>query len=271
MRIAVRHTSRYLYSDAVKYGLQRLRLEPKHTSGQTVLAWEMGLEGARKEVEYDDQHNNHTVLVTMDEGASELAITCAGLVETADNSGVIGHQSGFLPLWFFLRQTSLTRPGTEIRQFAAELRGEGRDELDLLHALSNRVAERVRYEKGRTDATTTAEEALSAGHGVCQDQAHVFLSAARLLGFPARYVGGYLMMKDRVEQEAGHAWTEAHVNGLGWVGFDISNGISPDPHYIRVATGLDYRDAAPITGISFGPGESRLEVSLAVEHQPAQQ
>ena len=75
---------------------------------------------------------------------------------------------------------------------------------------------------------------------------------------PARYVSGYLMMNDRIEQEATHAWAEAWVQGLGWVGFDVSNGISPDPRYVRVATGRDYRDAAPITGISFGPVAEHL-------------
>ena len=63
---------------------------------------------------------------------------------------------------------------------------------------------------------------------------------ARALEVPARYVSGYLMMDDRVDQEATHAWAEAFVEGLGWVGFDISNGISPDPRYVRVATGRDY-------------------------------
>lgn len=75
------------------------------------------------------------------------------------------------------------------------------------------------------------------------------------------------MMNDRIDQEATHAWAEAHVEGLGWVGFDISNGISPDPRYVRVATGRDYRDAAPITGISFGSSAEMLTVDIAVEQQ----
>jgi len=88
---------------------------------------------------------------------------------------------------------------------------------------------------------------------------------------PARYVSGYLMMNDRFEQEAGHAWVEAHVDGLGWVGFDVSNGISPDARYVRVASGRDYAEAAPVTGISFGAGEGEVSVSLAVEQQAVQQ
>ena len=114
---------------------------------------------------------------------------------------------------------------------------------------------------------TTAEQAITAGEGVCQDHAHIFISAARLLEVPARYVSGYLMMNDRVDQDATHAWAEAYVDDLGWVGFDISNGISPDPRYVRVATGRDYRDAAPVTGISFGTLAQALEVDVAVEQQ----
>jgi transglutaminase-like putative cysteine protease len=118
---------------------------------------------------------------------------------------------------------------------------------------------------------TSAEAALAAGQGVCQDHAHIFIGAARLLGLPARYVSGYLMMDDRVDQEAGHAWAEAYVAGLGWVAFDVSNGISPDERYVRLATGFDYRDAAPVTGISIGAGEIELEVRLAVAQQMVEQ
>ena len=63
----------------------------------------------------------------------------------------------------------------------------------------------------------------------------------------------------------------ATLHNLGWVGFDISNGISPDPRYVRVATGRDYRDAAPITGISFGAATENLTVDLAVEQQTQDQ
>ena len=129
----------------------------------------------------------------------------------------------------------------------------------------------MRYETGATDVYTTAEEAMGEGMGVCQDHAHIFIGAARALDIPTRYVSGYLLMDDRIDQEATHAWAEAHVEGLGWVGFDISNGISPDTRYVRVATGRDYVEAAPITGVSFGAAEEELRVALAVEQQTAEQ
>ncbi len=140
----------------------------------------------------------------------------------------------------------------------------GASPLDRMHDLMHRTAGLVRYETGVSHVGWTAEDALSAGYGVCQDMAHVFVAAARALGVPARYVSGYLMMQDRIAQDATHAWAEAHVDGLGWVGFDPSNGISPDMRYVRVATGLDYAEAAPVSGLRTGTGEERLTVAVEV-------
>lgn len=265
MRLSIRHTTRYDFARPVVHGLQRLRLRPKSTHGQTVRAWTMALDGAVEEVVYEDHHCNATMLVSVTPGVSAVTVTCEGEVDTNDNAGIIGHHAGHMPLWGFLAQTALTRPGPRMRQLVSERGNPKADRLELLHRLSATVLDHVRYEIGHTDAQTCAEDALSAGHGVCQDHAHIFIGAARMLGIPARYVSGYLMMNARIDQEAGHAWAEAHVDGLGWVGFDVSNGISPDARYVRVATGCDYREAAPVTGMSYGAGESALAVSLAVE------
>ena len=267
MQLAIRHTTHYRFDRPVVHGLQQLRLKPRSQPGQAVIDWHMTLEGARVEVEYEDQNRNRTTLASAIPGAEEVTITCEGLVETADCSGIVGPHSGFMPLWLYGNQTALTAPGPKMRSLAADLRAEVPDRLDLLHRLSGAVLDAIRYEVGHTTASTPAEQALASGHGVCQDHAHVFIGCARLLGFPARYASGYLMMNDRIDQEAGHGWAEAHVEGLGWIGFDVSNGICPDQRYVRVATGRDYRDAAPVTGISYGAGESVLKVSLAVEQQ----
>lgn len=272
MRLTIRHTTRYDFAEPVAHGLQRLRIRPKTTHGQRVIEWFTELEGARVEAEYSDHHHNQTMLVSVLPGARSVVLTCGGTVETSDNAGVLGAHGGPMPLWRFLAQTELTRPGAALRGLVAGVGALGGDSaLDLLHSLSERVSAAVRYEPGHTGTGTTAESALTGGRGVCQDHAHIFIGAARQLGFPARYVSGYLMINDRVEQEAGHGWAEAHVEGLGWVGFDVSNGICPDARYVRVATGCDYRAAAPVTGISFGSGETGMQVSLAVEQQTASQ
>ncbi|PEQ12017.1 transglutaminase [Novosphingobium sp. PC22D] len=267
MELAISHTTRYRFSQPVSYGLQRLRLRPKSTHGQEVLDWDMHFEGAKIEAEYDDQNNNHVVLVSIEPGVQNVAVTCKGLVATVDKSGVIGEHCGHMPLWCFLRPTPLTRAGLKVRALVAGVEADKSKPIEFLHALSTAVAEAVEYEPGKTSTDTSAEQALTAGHGVCQDHAHIFISAGRLLDIPMRYVGGYLKMEDRVDQDAGHGWAEAYVQGLGWAGFDVSNGMCPDERYVRVATGCDYSEAAPVKGIDVGTGESSLEVHLSVEQK----
>jgi transglutaminase-like putative cysteine protease len=274
MRLSVSHTTTYRFSQPAIHGLQRLRLKPKDTHGQIIREWDMHFHGARVEVEYEDHHHNATTLVSLEAGAEEVSVTCRGLVDTSDSVGVIGHHAGHMPLWCFLRPTELTRPGAKIRALLASVATDRENRVEFLHALSDTVRAAIEYRPGVTGVETTAEQALAAGQGVCQDQAQAFISAARLAGIPMRYVGGYLMMNDRIDQDAGHGWAEAHVEDLGWVGFDVSNGISPDERYVRVASGCDYREAAPITGIATGAGQISLHVAVKVaqgRRDPGQQ
>ena len=166
----------------------------------------------------------------------------------------------------FRRSTELTRAGPNVRRLMKGLREEVAEDIPRLHALSARIIAEVPYVVGATSSSTSAEEAIEQGAGgVCQDHAHMFVAAARIMGYPARYVSGYLMMNDRVHQDASHAWAEAHIDGVGWVGFDVSNGISPDARYVRVATGLDYREAAPVSGLRFGAGGEALSIDIQVQ------
>jgi transglutaminase-like putative cysteine protease len=128
-----------------------------------------------------------------------------------------------------------------------------------------RVRDRVDYRTGVTDTMTTAAQALASGAGVCQDHAHLFIAAARVLNVPARYVGGYLWTgKDDAEYEASHAWAEAYIEDIGWVGFDPSNRALPSEAYIRTAIGLDYWSAAPVRGVWRGDGDEALAVKVRV-------
>lgn len=269
MLITIAHETRYSFGQGVSHGLQRLRLRPKSTHGQQIVDWKTSLEGARPEAEYDDQHQNHVELVSLEPGAREVVVTCSGTVRTVDNNGVLGDHVGHMPLWCLLRATPLTRAGLKVRALVAGVDADRSDTLAFLHKLSDAVRKAVEYVPGTTDVRTSAEQALTAGRGVCQDHAHVFISAGRLLDIPTRYVGGYLKMDDLVDQEAGHGWAEAYVRGLGWVGFDVANAICPDERYVRVATGCDYSEAAPFTGVATGTGASRLSVRLSVEESPA--
>ncbi|MDE8651412.1 transglutaminase family protein [Novosphingobium album (ex Liu et al. 2023)] len=271
MLLSISHTTRYTFAGQVAHGLQRLRLRPKSTHGQEIVDWTMALEGARPEAEYDDEHNNHVSLVSIEPGVSEVVVRCSGTVRTRNSTGIVGPHVGLMPLWCFLRPTRLTRAGLKVRALVAGVAEDRTDRLAFLHALSRAISDAVEYVPGTTDTTTSAEQALAAGQGVCQDHAHILISAGRLLDIPMRYVGGYLKIDGQVDQEAGHGWAEAHVDGLGWVGFDVSNAICPDDRYVRVATGCDYSEAAPVTGIAMGAGEIRLDVHLSVEENLIEQ
>lgn len=263
MRLNIVHTTEYAYDEPVTYGLQRLRQTPCPRNGQTIVDWRNALEGAREEVTYTDHLGNITSLISVVPGSNVIRITAGGEVDTEDVAGVVGAHRGHTPLWLYLRETALTPRTRAITALAREVEGEGG--LERMHALTALIRERVAYETGATDVATTADDALAAGKGVCQDHSHIFLAAARSMGLPARYVSGLMMVNGQSRQAASHAWAEVHLEHLGWVGFDVSNGVSPDDKYVCVATGLDYRDAAPISGIRHGSASESLSVSLVVE------
>ncbi|MEM7732756.1 MAG: transglutaminase family protein [Pseudomonadota bacterium] len=265
MILTVSHTTRYTFDAPVTYGLQQLRLMPKSFRGQSVNSWTTRLNGADKQLEFDDFHRNRVELISMREGVEELIIESEGSVEMVDTHGVVGPHAGPSPLWLFHRSTALTQSGRGTRALVSQVTGD--EPLDRLHALSAIIRDQIAYEVGASQPDWTAEDAVAESKGVCQDHTHVFLTCARIMGFPARYASGFLMMDDREEQEATHAWAEAHVNGLGWVGFDISNGISPDQRYVRVATGLDYHEAAPVRGVRIGGAQETLSVAVKVAQQ----
>ncbi len=264
MQLKISHTSTYHYDTPVPYALQRLKLTPPSGSTQQVHDWTVTCTGAHREVSYRDGYDNVAELIRHERNAVEISITAHGTVTTHDTNGVIGHDRTSTPLWVYSRQTALTLPGDNIRSLADSV-ASVKPRVALLHELMSGINEKMIYENGQTDVETTAETALTAGHGVCQDLTYVFVAAARLLDIPARYVSGYLMMLDGEDQAASHAWAEAYVDGLGWVGFDPANKICPDGKYVRVAVGLDYRDAAPISGIRHGSGSETLEVAVKVE------
>lgn len=263
MRLKITHRTEYRYDAPVQYLLQRLRLLPISGPTQTVASWAIKIDGAREEVRFTDHFGNDTRLVSAEGGHHTITVEAAGEVTTHDTAGVSGPHYGFAPLWLFGQQTPLTTAGDGIRDLAGAA-GEGTD-IERLHRLMATIRERVDYKPGTTSVLTAAEEALALKRGVCQDHSHIFAAAARAMGFPARYISGYLMMDASVEQAASHAWAEAHVPGLGWVAFDPANGISPDERYVRVATGRDYRDASPVSGILLGQAEEKLAVTVRVE------
>lgn len=273
MRIAATHASTYSYDKPLVGGLQELRLTPRTDGRQRVESWHVELEGARDEVTFTDHHGNTVKLVSLEPGVETAVIRCRGVVETVDTAGVVAHR-GAAPLWIYHRSTGLTEAGDQVQALLDDFQNSqptvaaaGADVLSDMHALSTHVRAVVDYDPGWTDVASSAEEVLATGHGVCQDHSHVFLAASRKLGLAGRYVSGYLMMPDQVDQEATHAWVEVWIEGLGWVGFDVANGMSPDDRYVRLAVGLDYSEAAPISGLRYGEAGEQLDVSVQVQQQ----
>lgn len=266
MRLQIRHETRYRYDSPVARTFQALRLTPRAHDGQEVVRWRVVPPAGANLVPGEDAYGNAVDMLTLERPHEVLTILVEGEVTTRDTAGVVTGTTERFPPAFYLRPSPLAGTDPALRSLAdAVAASAGSAPLALGHALMLAIRDRIDFQPGQTHTATTAAEALAAGTGVCQDHTHVFLACARHLGLPARYVGGYLMMADgRVDQTAGHAWAEAFVDGLGWVGFDAANGICPTDHYVRVAMGLDYRDVAPVRGVRHGGGGEALEVAIRI-------
>jgi transglutaminase-like putative cysteine protease len=266
MRICITHKTHYRYERSVKALTQILRLTPRGHDGQHVRQWriEPSVDGRLRPRE--DAFGNVVHTFSADGPVEEMTLCVTGEIETHDTAGVIRGTVERLPDPVYLRETDLTVPDDGIRAFADDLADDRREPLATLHRLLEMLHRQVTFDTEPTHVATTAAEAFAMKRGVCQDLTHIFIAAARCLGLPARYVSGYLHRADGiVEQEAGHAWAEAKVPDLGWVGFDAANGISVSDAHVRVAVGLDYLGAAPVRGTRTGGGSEAMEVALKVD------
>ena len=265
MRIHITHETVYSYSEPVKSAIQLLRLTPRGHDGQTILSWTIDVDCEARLMRREDWYGNiaHSLYVAGPVG--QITLRVAGEIETTDMAGLVRGGVERFPDLFYLRQTPLTRDDATIREFAETVAGHASNPLDRAHALSNAIHARLRFDTDATHPATAAAEAFAAGHGVCQDFTQVFLAAARHLKIPARYVSGYLHKPGEILQEAGHAWAEAFIPDLGWIGFDPTNGVSATEHYVRLAIGLDYLDAAPVRGSYYGFSREALDVRLRIE------
>ena len=70
---------------------------------------------------------------------------------------------------------------------------------------------------------------------------------------------------DRSAEGATHAWVEALLPGLGWVGFDPTNDLMAGSRHIRTAVGRDYADVPPTLGTMKGRAETELQVRVRVD------
>jgi transglutaminase-like putative cysteine protease len=269
MLLSVDHVTTYAYDRPVRGVVQSHRLTPAVFDGQRTLAWEVTVPGGITGGGFRDGAGDWVQGWSVPGPAEVVEVRVRGLVETHDLAGVLRGLRETVPPMAWLATTRATKPDAALEALArAAQRSDGA--LATAHALAEAVAGAIRWTPGATEPRTTAAEALAGGTGVCQDHTHVMLAAARLLGLPARYVSGYLFA-DGDPVEAAHAWAEVHVDGLGWVGFDPANCCCPDARYIRLGSGLDAADAAPIRGSARGGiNAERLAVAVRVTEAQGQ-
>lgn len=266
MRLRIRHTTSYRYEPAATGVIQVLRMTPSSHDGQYVAEWQIDVSGDTRLDMHYDAFGNVTHVLTMGPTA-DLVITAEGLIDTTDTGGVLKGTDERFPPQLFLRSSELTEPTAPIVTFARQFRADaGDDVIGFLHALMMGINAHMTFDDDPTHSGTTAAEAFTLKRGVCQDYAHVFIAGARAGGVPARFVSGHFLRADGVvRQAAGHAWAEAYVPSLGWVGFDPANGICTTDAHARVAIGLDYLGAAPVRGTRYGGGLETLAVTVDVE------
>lgn len=263
MLLQIRHDTTYEFNPPMRGVVQSLRLFPSECENQRVLDWTVEIDGAVRGACFTDGAGDRIETAVVMGPVERVVVRVSGHVETADLAGVLtGHRERIRPA-AYLRHTRFTQPDGALRDLArTAVKGAGSD-LDRAHALSAAIGEAIAYTPGKTDHATTAAEALAAGEGVCQDHAHALIAAALSLDIPARYVSGYLYAEGDTA-EASHAWAELMVPDLGWIGFDASNNVCPDQHYVRLGSGYDAIDAAPIRGVAQGAGAEALKVDVQV-------
>ena len=267
MRIRISHATTYRYETPPTGVIQMLRLTPRNHEGQYVVHWRVDLSEDCQLHQHEDAFGNISHFFTAEGPFKELSVRVEGEVDTHNTQSVVRGAIERFPPSLFLRETALSEPDDAIIDFANGVRADiGNEPIPLLHGLMTALNREMKFDTDPTHSTTKAAEAFALRRGVCQDLTHIYIAAARRLGFPARYVGGHFYRVDGVtEQDAGHAWAEIYVDNLGWVGFDPTNGIGTTEAHVRVAVGLDYLGAAPVRGTRYGGGGETLKVSVSVD------
>lgn len=269
MKLKISHETLYRFDAPMRGVVQSHRLTPSRFEGQQVIDWSITVEGATRGASFRDGAGDWIETVTLLGPVSEIRVVVAGTVETRDLIGVLKGHRETVPPEAYLRPTLATTADVAVRALAEKALAPIalNNPLGRAHALSEAVGEAIEYCPGETNPGTNASEALALGRGVCQDHTHTLIAVAQCSDIPARYVTGYLESgADGVAHEASHAWAELWVQGIGWIGFDAANACCPDERYVRLGSGHDAQDAAPIRGVAAGVGVEALEVEVHITH-----
>jgi transglutaminase-like putative cysteine protease len=285
MHYSIRHVTRFRYSAPVRESVMELRMQPRSEGPQALRSFQIATNPRAQLYAYTDHLGNAVYHFNVLREHMELRIETQALVEMA-TPAPISEIADALEWDRFNRYNlsgehfDLLEP-SKFAHMSAPLAGfmNGRalekpsgDALSALKQLNKTIYDSFDYESGVTEVHSPIDDALAAKRGVCQDFAHIMIAVARSWGVPARYVSGYLHHRgkgqDRSGEDATHAWVEAYLPSMGWIGFDPTNDILASERHIRVAVGRDYADVPPTRGTYKGGGESELAISVSV--QPTQ-
>jgi transglutaminase-like putative cysteine protease len=286
MLLRICHTTRFEYQMPAYDSHNEVRMRPLESERQRCVEFELEITPGTSTFEYDDYYGNRVHAFSIHDPHPALIVSAKSVVERTTGSQPPARSTPFGEFlledharnrleYDFLNASRHVPFSEPMRKFFWMARPDSSEDVA---GYANRVVAFIRdqfvYEPGMTKVQSTADEILSVGGGVCQDFAHLTIGVMRLAGIPARYVSGYLAPAANtaiasIGAQASHAWLEAQLPGLGWTGFDPTNGCAVDERHIRVAIGRDYSDVPPMRGTYRSQGGRQLmSVELQIEPQP---
>lgn len=279
MCYTIRHLTKYRYSAMIRESVMEVHMQPRSDSDQRCLSFELSISSRARALPYTDYLGNTLHNFSIPGQHTQMTITARALVdmkafptlpEALDPSdweeldALI--DSG--DYWDALTPSRLTTPTPLLHELAQALNVQRRnDPLCLLREINTALYQTFDYEPKTTNVDSPIDDVLQNRAGVCQDFSHIMLTLVRELRIPCRYVSGYLFHQrgqDRSAEDATHAWIEAFLPSLGWIGFDPTNNVLAGSNHIRVAIGRDYADIPPTRGVFKGTADTELSVAVQV-------
>ncbi len=280
MYYTVSHVTRFRYSMPITESIMEVRIQPRSEGFQRCLDFRLHTNPRSLIMNYRGELGNRVHHFDVPNKHSQLTITAHAFVEvmappeipealSPDAWQELDEMTANDEHWDMLMPSRFARPSELLYELTHELGLQRRDDpLTVLHELNTAIREKFEYSQKNTQVDSPIDVALSQRRGVCQDFAHIMITLVRELKIPCRYVSGYLYhqssARDRSADDATHAWVEALLPGLGWVGFDPTNSSIAGERHIRVAIGRDYADVPPTRGVFRGKAESELTVAVKV-------